>query len=780
MAIEIIDLLSSPDDAPPPKTKPPPARPKPPPPPARALQYDDMFDLRPSNKARPPQPPRTTVPAKRSSNASSRTSGAGRDLSFLSDDDFFDVNVDFDEPWPAKKKPRTSGTSINTVSTTSTSIKPVQRTVSSRPEEPAAPTFTFASTSTVGWGAPGVLQPAGLKRVNTTVDPIQTSSDPFATSPQRGNEPELIDLSLDDDALDPFASSPVLPKAKGRETGKSKSPQGMRGVGNLDSFSSPFGDEGKNPALRLPRAEEGRHISSSPMFVSSRAPSKMASPSKTTNAKGKAKQAVAWDHISSSAPEVGLAFDDWDIDMQPARKTLARSHSAGTKKDFDLGDPDTFDLDSDDSDDDELPDVRGIKSHKSKSSGGTASYKVTKRGTTSKPSSSKKTAAEREAEKVEKAIAKEVAKRRTQREKEEAKQERQKEKEVAAALAEVNKVKIDKNETSHEMIVDLSASLKPLVKVQVEALLTNLSVDFETHSTPVNNVVTWRRKIKARFDESSGIFVPIDKEILKKTPLGHIIEKESHALVVVTAEAFVELALGPKGSDLEAHALKMQRHYNNHTIIYLIEGLTPFLRKNAAARNRQFQAAVRAADAANNDNALPPPSTQGQRRRKEPKPPPPTFDETIVEDALLSLQVIHNALVHHTVLPVETAEWIVVFTQQISTIPKRRQRDLVQSRAAFCMDSGQVRTGHNATDTWWRMLATINQVTTPMAHSIAGNFKSVGELVRGLETEGPRALEGIEKGSNRDGGFTNRALGQAISKRVYKIFTATDENSSEI
>lgn len=483
---------------------------------------------------------------------------------------------------------------------------------------------------------------------------------------------------------------------------------------------------------------------------------------------------VGWDHISSSAPEASVREDQWGLDFQSSRNGLARSRSGG----IDLGDLADFPMLSDDDDDEEFPDIGGMKKSNLSSIVKSKAPAVS-RTSASKPSTSKTSKTKPTAE--EKAAAREAEKLKKQREKEESKEQRRLEKERAAALAEVNKVRTDKKVSTPEMIVDLPSSMNPSVRLQVEALLEDLNVKHYPYASPVNNVVKWRRKVKARFNEDEGYWEPIPAER---------IETERHAMVIMPAAEFVELALGLKGSDLESHVLQMQRHYDGDQLIYMIEGLTPWMRKNRNVRNRQFQSAVRnagadaEADAAGASGAASatPPSSQAPpgRRRKDPKPPPAYIDEDQVEDALLQLQVQHGVIIHHTAAPIETAQWVSVFTQHISTIPYRRQRDAANESAGFCMDSGQVRTGDNAGDTYVRMLQEVARVTAPIAYGIAGQYPSVGQLVRGLEAEGPLALEAIRKSANKDGAFTDRTIGQAISRRIHKVFTGRDVTSTDI
>jgi crossover junction endonuclease EME1 len=128
----------------------------------------------------------------------------------------------------------------------------------------------------------------------------------------------------------------------------------------------------------------------------------------------------------------------------------------------------------------------------------------------------------------------------------------------------------------------------------------------------------------------------------------------------------------------------------------------------------------------------------------------------------------------------ETAEQILTFTQHISTIPYRKQRDQATLGAGFCMESGQVKTGEDTKDTYVRMLQEIVRVTAPIAHGVAKEFDTVSELVRGFETTGPMRLEGVRKLANKDGAYSDRTIGQAVSRRMYKVFTGVDETSTDV
>lgn len=441
-----------------------------------------------------------------------------------------------------------------------------------------------------------------------------------------------------------------------------------------------------------------------------------------------------WDPISSSAPEA-FSFGSSPPRTRPVVIDIEDSGPDGSEDEL----PDIADFDI----------ARCQRSQLRRSQSDIVSSKSRK---TSKP---QKSTEDRTREKEAKAAAKELDKEKKRREKLDAKEAKAREKDRNAALAEVNKLRTDKKISTPEMIVDMPASLSPTTKVQLETLLEGLDVQYTTWDSPIENVVKWRRKVRSRYNDDLGLWEPLPLRI----------EDEKHALVILTADEFVKLALA---DDLESHVGKMVRYLGNHQIIYLLEGMLPWTRKNRNLRNRQFTSHVRSQE----------PTTQAGRRRTTTAPE--YVPEEKIDDALLQLQVMHDVLIHHTTIPLETAQWIAVFTQHVSTVPYRRQRDQATLGAGFCMESGQVKTGDDAQDTYVRMLQEIVRVTAPIAYGIAAEFGNVSELVRKLEAEGPNRLEGIKKSANKDGAVSDRNVGQAVSRRMHKVFTGRDDGSTDV
>ncbi|KAI9703855.1 MAG: hypothetical protein M1836_007627 [Candelina mexicana] len=376
-----------------------------------------------------------------------------------------------------------------------------------------------------------------------------------------------------------------------------------------------------------------------------------------------------------------------------------------------------------------------------------------------RPAKDKLNGAEKEAKALEREHNKALDKVRKAKEKEDEKEKKQKlkdekarEKRRAAELAEVNKSKLDKKDSTPEMIVDLPSSLDGTgVGGQIKAFLDNLQVQYTTFESPLPNVIKWRRKVCAKYNDEMGIWEPVPTKIT--------IEK--HALCLLSAKEFVDMAqVDPTtvdGQDLSAHVLKFKSRFEGCAPIYLIEGLSAWMRKNKNVRNRAYQAAVLSQMDGECDN----PPTSGQPKRPTRKKLAQEYvDEDMIEDALLQLQVMHKCLIHHTAAPVESAEWVANFTQHISTIPYKAQR--MNLDTSFCMDVGQVKTGDDKDDTYVRMLQEIVRVTAPVAYGIASEYPNVLALVKGFREKGPTALEDLMKSANRNGAFTNNRIGKAI------------------
>ena len=629
---------------------------------------------------------------------------------------------------------------------------------------PAIPDKTLADVSSK---ALGNCHRSGATALEN-VDQI-SSSDPFASSPfpvvgnigQRA-APSVIELS-----------SPILdqPRTAGRrepahvENTFVRSPQPSSA--RDQTGDAPMPPSSPNPFVSSPAARSRR-----PMRSTNTAPSVDSSdPFASSPAPRQAKTAVTQLEVSCLGQSRSTTGKQRDSDpiSSSAPEVPTRQRSPGKGKHKAIKSVITIDESDGEpakSSDDDLPDLHNIRAAVPRRAARepmrralSDTYASNRQIKTRKAPSPKISAEERAQTRELKARAQQADKEAKKQEREQQKRIRMLEKEKATALAEVNKIRTDKKVSTREMVVDLPAGLNETLRTQVETILEGLGVQHTMWQSPVPNVVKLRRKVDSRFDDDLGYWVPCPQTI----------EEEDHIIVVVAAEEIVKLAQ----DGLDAFVEKISRSFPKKRPLYIVEGIGPWLRKNRNARNRQFASGVRAQESGAS-------SSSQTRRRADARPPPDPASEEMVEDALLQLQVLHEALIHHTNIALETAQWIGHFTQHISTVPYRRQRERSTTTAGFCMESGQVRTGDDADDTYVRMLQEVARVTQPVAYGVAAEFGSVTKLVKGLEEGGPGRLEGVRKCANRDGAFSDRTLGKAMSKRLWQVFLGQDETSTDV
>ena len=451
---------------------------------------------------------------------------------------------------------------------------------------------------------------------------------------------------------------------------------------------------------------------------------------------------------------------------------------------------------------------------------------------------------EREAAREEKRKEKEAEKERRQREREVEKERRKinadmarekkaHERAEAAAFNNANRSRVDKSAAAPEMIVRLPMTLPQATKEITEGLLGEIKSRSEMWKSPLlDNVVTWRRKVTAEYKPDLGHWVPVPERL----------EDEKQAMAVFRAEDLVKLILAAQdpeikqqmgGYDLESHLRAMKRTFARHTITYLVEGLHAWKSKNRTMRNRQFAEAVRNAGGSGGAASTPAGAAAAaaalNRARQSGQPdepaaavaaarpshrlgrrgqqrPPQHLDEAVVDDAMLELQMGFDddsdddddgddnddndggddrprtrVMVHETQSSLDTARWIKIFTEQIATGRYRRLKDeLYAASASFCMDSGQIATGDGGGETFVLMLQQIARVTEPVALGVAARYATLPKLVRGFRDEGPLALEACLKSRNRNGALSDRAVGPALSRRIYKVLMGTDEASTDV
>jgi len=291
-----------------------------------------------------------------------------------------------------------------------------------------------------------------------------------------------------------------------------------------------------------------------------------------------------------------------------------------------------------------------------------------------------------------------------------------------------------------------------------------------------DKIIKWRRKITAEYNEEHGQFEPVEPYI----------GEESYVMCFMLAQDFANQVIAVEGKDLDAHVLGLRKTFETHTIVYLIEGMPAWFRKNRNIKNREFEDAVRShagqsdANAGQNDANAGQNDASGSQRSKKKKAGKPAqyIDEDLIEDSLLKLQITHGVLMHHTNAWQESAEAILKFTEQISLKPYKDQNHALDT--VFSMESGQVKAGSDPTDTFIKMLQELTRVTEPIAHGIHKEYPSIQRLAQGFQEDGELALQDLQKTANRNGELSDTRIGPAISKRLCRIFMSTDPSTMDV
>ncbi|MCJ1314043.1 hypothetical protein MMC25_007723 [Agyrium rufum] len=359
--------------------------------------------------------------------------------------------------------------------------------------------------------------------------------------------------------------------------------------------------------------------------------------------------------------------------------------------------------------------------------------------------------------------AKEQAKEMEKEQKRITREKAQAEKKVLAELTEVNKLRTDKKISTPEMIVDFPMQLHDTpLEAGLKECLNLLQVQFGYYNSSIPGIVKWRRKMTAKYNEALDYWEP--KPVT--------VEDEKHVACIIQSRELVELTI-EKAAGLDDLFVQIKTCFAGCQIILLIEGLESLLKKWKNSANRAYQAGVR--NGSQSQNA----ANSGASGSRKKKPDGQLhIDEEAVEMALIKLQTAQKCYVHHTSSTADTAQWIANYTQHISTVPYRRQRQKYD--ASFCMEAGQVKCGDGKQDTFVKMLQENIRVTAPVAYGIAHEYPNVVKLLRGMKKEGPLLLENLQKTANRDGTLTDARIGPALSKRLYKVFMGLDPASTDI
>jgi crossover junction endonuclease EME1 len=354
------------------------------------------------------------------------------------------------------------------------------------------------------------------------------------------------------------------------------------------------------------------------------------------------------------------------------------------------------------------------------------------------PQQLKKRARLTEAEKEARRLARQAAKEERDRSKNAAKEskrlekeEKAKEKQLADDIATVNTRNFDRKKTTQNMIIDISTSLlEARLGDKIKQYMIRHEVECKPFISDMPDLIKWRRKNYRVWNEEANRFSPRPEHIVN----------EAHVLCYLHAKTLNELVStepsDPDALTLDTHVLKLKFAHHGSKPIYLIEGLQSLIASARNAKNREHQALVLQQIPGGSQES----SSQPPRRRAKPAP---IISEDTIEDALVSLQLHHKILVYHTNTPDESAEWIMQFTQHISTIPEKMDMWRVNSGVNFSFETVEEK-ADEPQKIWELMLQTVGGVKIAAAEAIRYKYGDAGTLSRAFRDKGTMMLENVK------------------------------------
>ena len=283
-------------------------------------------------------------------------------------------------------------------------------------------------------------------------------------------------------------------------------------------------------------------------------------------------------------------------------------------------------------------------------------------------------------------------------------------KERQKLLEQVNKKRSNRTVSATEMILELDSDMfNSQIGKNIKEVLGVLSVEVKEKSidglsSHEMNIARFKRKVTCKYDDEIDMYIPQPLEI----------QEEEQAIVLIEAEKMVDMVFSVD-EDIESVTRDQVKHHialihrllgarKRLPIIYMVQGLHLYVKKLANEKNKEMTNRVR--------------EMMGQeptKKRKNNKDQiAAKVDRKQIEDLLIQLQLGYNLKLVHTSSPLDTADWIANFTQDISTIPYKRQKMLLKEN----FDIGVIKSGTDAKDTFEKSLCQIKM----LLHRLASKF----------------------------------------------------------
>lgn len=204
-----------------------------------------------------------------------------------------------------------------------------------------------------------------------------------------------------------------------------------------------------------------------------------------------------------------------------------------------------------------------------------------------------------------------------------------------------------------------------------------------------------------------------------------------------------------------------KRHYGADVqLVVIIEGLDKAVTRDEQTRTRIMAANVRLLTAGS-----------------APQPAEPAFDRM---GQFVELEM-SGVVVHEARTAAASAEYVVSFTRVLSERPYR----LKSAFGGFCAEALTARqSGLSGLSVWAKQLAQVQGVSPIIAQAIEARFPTFKSLVIDCymspvrsEVEKSQLLAGLMVQRVTPTGTTSRAIGTALSARIFRVFCETDAHA---
>lgn len=280
--------------------------------------------------------------------------------------------------------------------------------------------------------------------------------------------------------------------------------------------------------------------------------------------------------------------------------------------------------------------------------------------------------------------------------------EKRLEKEELRRWKDANTVTRKKEDLLSEMVISIPDSVLSLIKSkQCEEILFGIEIREYHKGDPF---ITWQRKVNAEYDQVTDSFMPTSPRVIE----------EDKCCLVYDAKDFVTIM------SMETILNKLNRFKKDNprfsTIVIMLIGWDQLVQKVKNAENRRYTERIRGSSV-----------EDPNKRRKKKQSLEEQLNLEELETTLAQLKV-YGFRIFTTKNVHETTVWLQSFTYAIA----QARYDKLVRHPEFA-NVGNIKSGKDIRDTYFKMLLELKFVTEPRAKRITNNFPSLSSLYQTVQ-----------------------------------------------